>query len=83
MLDWSYVGSYSVKTRVLRAKLILSAALQGQYCATFLASADATFEEDVADTLAGSKRAGLVVLSADLHLVVDDRVADTPFFLLG
>ena len=37
----------------------------------------------LAMTFEGSERAGLVVLSADLHLVVDDRVADTPFFLLG
>ena len=37
----------------------------------------------LAATFEGSERAGLVVLSADLHLVVDDRVADTPFFLLG
>ena len=37
----------------------------------------------LAATFEGSERAGLVVLSADLHLVVDDRIADTPFFLLG
>ena len=36
----------------------------------------------LAVTLEGSERAGLVVLSADLHLVVDDKVSDTPFFLL-
>jgi len=37
----------------------------------------------LAATFEGSERAGLVVLSADLHLVADDRIADTPFFLLG
>ena len=37
----------------------------------------------LAVTFEGSERAGLVVLSADLHLVVDDRIADAPFFLLG
>jgi len=34
----------------------------------------------LAVTFEGSERAGLVVLSADLHLVADDRIADTPFF---
>ena len=34
----------------------------------------------LAATFEGSERAGLVVLSADLHLVADDRIADTPFF---
>ena len=37
----------------------------------------------LAVTFEGSERAGLVVLSADLHLVADDRIADTPFLLLG
>jgi hypothetical protein len=37
----------------------------------------------LAATFQGSEGAGLVVLSADLHLVADDRIADTPFFLLG
>ena len=37
----------------------------------------------LAVTFEGSEGAGLVVLSADLHLVADDRIADTPFFLLG
>ena len=37
----------------------------------------------LAVTFEGSERAGLVVLSADLHLVADDRIADAPFFLLG
>ena len=37
----------------------------------------------LAVTFEGSERAGLVVLSADLLLVVDDRIADAPFFLLG
>ena len=37
----------------------------------------------LAATFEGSERAGLVVLSADLHLVVDDRIAYTPLFLLG
>ena len=37
----------------------------------------------LAVTFEGSERAGLVVLSADLHLAADDRIADTPFFLLG
>ena len=37
----------------------------------------------LAVTFQGSEGAGLVVLSADLHLAADDRVADTPFFLLG
>ena len=37
----------------------------------------------LAATFEGSERAGLVVLSADLHLVADDRIADTPFLLLG
>ena len=34
----------------------------------------------LAATFEGSERAGLVVLSADLHLVADGRIADTPFF---
>ena len=34
----------------------------------------------LAATFQGSERAGLVVLSADLHVVADDRSADTPFF---
>ena len=34
----------------------------------------------LAATFEGSERAGLVVLSADLHLVADDRIADIPFF---
>jgi hypothetical protein len=33
----------------------------------------------LAATFEGSERAGLVVLSADLHLVSDDRIADTRF----
>ena len=33
----------------------------------------------LAATFEGSERAGLVVLSADLHLVADDRIADIPF----
>ena len=37
----------------------------------------------LAATFEGSERAGLVVLSADLHLEVDDKVADTPFFCSG
>ena len=34
----------------------------------------------LAATFEGSERAGLVVLSADLYLAADDRIADTPFF---
>ena len=45
--------------------------------------ASADVGQCLAATFQGIERAGLVVLSADLHLVVDDRVADTPFFLLG
>ena len=37
----------------------------------------------LAATFEGGERAGLVVLSADLHLVADDRIADIPLFLLG
>jgi hypothetical protein len=37
----------------------------------------------LAVTFQGSEGAGLVVLSADLHMAADDRIADTPFFLLG
>ena len=42
--------------------------------------ARAEFGQCLAATFEGSERAGLVVLSADLHLLVDDKVADTPFF---
>ena len=37
----------------------------------------------LAATFQGSERAGLVVLSADLHLAADDRIANAPLFLLG
>ena len=37
----------------------------------------------LAVTFEGSEGAGLVVLSADLHLAADDRVADTTYYLLG
>ena len=76
-------GPYSLKTGVLPAKLIPSKVLQGQCRPGFVESADAIFEEDVTAVLEGDQRADLVVLSADLHMAADDRIADTPFFLLG
>ena len=45
--------------------------------------ASADVGQCLAATFQGIERAGLVVPSADLHLVADDRIADTPFFLLG
>ena len=45
-------------------------------------SADAIFKEDATAVLEGDKRADLVVLSADLHLAADDRIAYIPPFLL-
>ena len=37
----------------------------------------------LAVTFEGSEGAGLVVLSADLHVVADDRIANTPVLVLG
>ena len=37
----------------------------------------------LAVTFEGSERADLVVLSADLRLAADDRIADSPIFMLG